>query len=72
MANDWIDIKESHPELFDNIIVHTESGAIFQAMVWSEGEICSTFSMGKDSVNAKPSTDVTHWMPLPEAPDGWD
>jgi len=60
--NEWISVTERLPEINQNILIST--GRLFV------GEGCYTgngnWTQYRWSVNCM--TDVTHWMPLPEAP----
>ena len=57
--NQWIDVEDKLPDKDDNYLVYQRQGNIYIAYCYN----------GSFSFNRGPYT-VTHWMPLPEPPNG--
>lgn len=66
--SEWISVEDRLPEITDKFIGCDSDGGVYECCRWCEGEIISTYMMGKYGANAKPTDKITHWMPLPEPP----
>ena len=64
----WISVKERLPSAYDEglFLVHYETGAIAMDAICRIGDSC--FFAGSSAGHGK----VTHWMPLPEGPEGFE
>ena len=69
-VQEWIPVSERLPE-YDNFLVATNDGRVGEAFTldvkiyWQEEAAKSVYEIG---IYGAPIEEVTHWMPLPEAP----
>ena len=69
-VQEWIPVSERLPE-YDNFLVATNYGGVGEAFTldgkiyWQEEAAKSVYEIG---IYGAPIEEVTHWMPLPEAP----
>lgn len=67
-TNEWISVKDRLPELHTKVLCCGKKGGRFIAemSIWGDGHLYWTKRDGKGC------SEVTHWMPLPDAPKGGD
>ena len=58
--NEWISVEDRLPEETGKYLVSTKNGVVYQTKYYSGGK-WGQKDKGKN---------ITHWMPLPEAPKG--
>lgn len=59
--NEWIDVNESTPRRFTEVLVARENGVMCYTHYYNGR---SWFGYGQ----AQPTENITHWMKLPEPP----
>ena len=62
--NDWISVKDRLPEVAESVLV-TDGLQICIAFIQRENKRFTQVNTWDDGIHES----VTHWMPLPEAPD---
>jgi len=73
---EWISVNDDLPEDTEDVLIVEDFGFMVEVFVgWREdGEWLSlSFVEDDDGGNAQlhPTELITHWMPLPEPPQGW-
>ena len=58
--NEWISVSDRLPHMYDKVLVHQDTGAIFVGMWETEN-----YWLSVSDLEIQPPT---HWMPLPEPP----
>lgn len=71
----WISVKERLPErtenrLFPTVIVYTTTGEVAVGFIDYKGDTFWVLHGDTDTLQDCPMNYVTHWMPLPEPPEG--
>lgn len=69
-APEWISVEDRLPEAEDMVLVATVRGGVYYGFLNHSGKFYTANNTLYDSWCWEP--DATHWMPLPEPPEGGD
>jgi len=67
MKSEWISVKNKLPEKSDEYIVADESNNVFSLIYRTDIKWCYQAD-NKGYHDLYEHNDITHWMPLPDAP----
>jgi len=70
-ANPWVPAEERTPEFYDDdvpVIAAFDGGTVGAAVYCGEGLYLHAITYGRHTTLVPCTDDITHWMPMPEAP----